>query len=179
MRDRLAEYVAELDELERQQTGEMIALEQQLVIVDAELAKLPENQEKVLRLRYVEGLYWTRIALITNYIEKYVFKIAKTTTSTKVDKQNEVVYIDTKNDRGIAILKNNVLEAVHDDDLEKLLESLGMLDAFNNGTLACSFCHEIITKRNLSSIFPSEDAIAFCCDNPSCIALLLSEDQSI
>ena len=71
-RDRLAEYVAELDELERLLTGEMIALEKQLVFVDAELAKLPENQEKVLRLRYVEGLYWTRIALITNYIEKFV-----------------------------------------------------------------------------------------------------------
>ena len=31
-RDRLAEYVAELDELERQLTGEMIALEKQLLL---------------------------------------------------------------------------------------------------------------------------------------------------
>ena len=76
-RDRLAEYAAELDELEQELTGEMIALEKQLVFVDAELVKLPENQEKVLRLRYLEGLNWTRIALITNYSEKYVFKIAK------------------------------------------------------------------------------------------------------
>ena len=67
MRDRLAEYVAELDELERQQTGEMIALEQQLVIVDAELAKLPENQEKVLRLRYVNCYTWNEIAKQTHY----------------------------------------------------------------------------------------------------------------
>ena len=67
MRDRLAEYVAELDELERQQTGEMIALEQQLVIVDAELAKLPENQEKVLRLRYVEGLSWNMVGHLAGY----------------------------------------------------------------------------------------------------------------
>ena len=61
-RDRLAEYVAELDELERQLTGELIALEKQLVFVDAELVKLPENQEKVLRLRYVEGLCCERIS---------------------------------------------------------------------------------------------------------------------
>ena len=66
-RDRLAEYVAELDELERQLTGEMIALEKQLVFVDAELAKLPENQEKVLRLRYVNCYTWNEIARQTHY----------------------------------------------------------------------------------------------------------------
>ena len=66
-RDRLAEYVAELDGLERQLTGEMIALEKQLVFVDAELAKLPENQEKVLRLRYLDGLKWKEIGTKLNY----------------------------------------------------------------------------------------------------------------
>lgn len=66
-RDRLAEYVAELDGLERELTGEMIALEKQLVIVDAELAKLPENQEKVLRLRYVDGMAWIKVANMTHY----------------------------------------------------------------------------------------------------------------
>ena len=66
-RDRLAEYVAELDELERQLTGEMIALEKQLAFVDAELAKLPENQEKVLRLRYVNCQTWNEIAHQTHY----------------------------------------------------------------------------------------------------------------
>lgn len=66
-RDRLAEYVAELDELERQLTGEMIALEKQLVVVDAELTKLPENQEKVLRLRYVEGMSWNVVGNLAGY----------------------------------------------------------------------------------------------------------------
>ena len=66
-RDRLAEYVAELDALERQLTGEMITLEKQLVVVDTELAKLPENQEKVLRLRYVEGMEWEKVAREVGY----------------------------------------------------------------------------------------------------------------
>ena len=69
-RDRLAEYVAELDALERELTGEMIALEKQLVVVDAELAKLPENQEKVLRLRYIDGLSWRKISDLINYSER-------------------------------------------------------------------------------------------------------------
>ena len=80
-RDRLAEYVAELDGLERQLTGEMIALEKQLVVVDAELAKLPENQEKVLRLRYVEGLNWRNISEITNYSERQCIRFTKRTSS--------------------------------------------------------------------------------------------------
>ena len=71
MRDRLAENVAELDELERQLTGEMIALEKKLVIVDAELAKLPENQEKVFSARYVKGLSWNSVAIHTNYSISY------------------------------------------------------------------------------------------------------------
>lgn len=75
-RDRIAEYVAELDELERQLTGEMIALEKQLVVVDAELAKLPENQEKVLRLRYVEGMNWRKVADKVGYSTRQAIRIA-------------------------------------------------------------------------------------------------------
>lgn len=76
-RDRLAEYAADMDELERELTGEMIALEKQLVMVDAELAKLPENQEKVLRLRYVEGMKWERISRKVNYSKQHCLKISK------------------------------------------------------------------------------------------------------
>ncbi len=70
-RDRLEEYVTELDELERQLTGEMIALEKQLVFMDAELEKLPENQEKVLRLRFMDGLSWRDVSKKTNYCERH------------------------------------------------------------------------------------------------------------
>lgn len=74
-RDRLAEYVVELDELERQLTGEMIALEKQLVIVDAELAKLPENKEKVLRLRFLEGFSWDKVAKKSSYSTRHCVRI--------------------------------------------------------------------------------------------------------
>ena len=74
-RDRLAEYVAELDGLERQLTGDMIALEKQLVVVDVELTKLPENKEKVLRLRYIEKMSWNDVAKKVHYNERYCRKI--------------------------------------------------------------------------------------------------------
>lgn len=82
-RDRLAEYVAELDGLERHLTGEMIALEKQLVAVDMELAKLPENQEKVLRLRYLEGLGWEKLARRVGYCARQCRRI-----QTKMFEQN-------------------------------------------------------------------------------------------
>lgn len=73
-RDRLAEYVAEMDELERELTGEMIALEKQLAVVDAELAKLPENKGEILRLRYIDGMKWRKIAETIHYCERYCRK---------------------------------------------------------------------------------------------------------
>ena len=76
-RDRLAEYAAELDDLERELTGEMITLEKQLTIVDAELAKLPENQEKVLRLRYLEGMNWQNVASKARYCERQCLRLSK------------------------------------------------------------------------------------------------------
>lgn len=74
--DRLADYAAELDELECELTGEMIALEKQIAVVEAELAKLPENQEKVLRLRYLNGLTWMQVSKRANYCERYCRKLS-------------------------------------------------------------------------------------------------------
>lgn len=76
-RDRLAEYAAELDELERELTGEMITLEKQLVIVDSELAKQAEKQERILRLRYEEGLSWERVSKKSHYCDRYCRRLCK------------------------------------------------------------------------------------------------------
>jgi len=75
-RDRLAEYAAELDELEHELTGEMIALEKQLAFVDAELTKLPEIQEKVLRLKHLEGMSWRRVSENLGYCERQCRRLA-------------------------------------------------------------------------------------------------------
>lgn len=61
-RDRLAEYVGELDDLERHLTSELITLEHEMQAVDHALSQLPQNQERVLRLRYCEGLKWRRVS---------------------------------------------------------------------------------------------------------------------
>lgn len=66
-RDRLAEYVGELDDLEQHLTQETITLEHAVQAVDQGLEALPENQEKVLRLRYCEGLPWKLVGSRAGY----------------------------------------------------------------------------------------------------------------
>ena len=75
--DRLAEYVAELDELERKLTAEVIALERRLTSLDAALGALPPNHEQILRLRYCDGLPWAEVARRTNYCERQCKRVGK------------------------------------------------------------------------------------------------------
>lgn len=64
------------------------------------------------------------------------------------------------------------LRAVHDQDLEKLLEGLGILGKFKRGKLECKFCHRIITFNNLHSLFPQSGDIKLVCDRPKCVRTL-------
>jgi hypothetical protein len=59
--------------------------------------------------------------------------------------------------------------AVHDQDLEKVLEGLGILHKFKRGELKCKFCDRIITLENLHSIFPQSGDIKLVCDSYRCI----------
>lgn len=61
------------------------------------------------------------------------------------------------------------LKAVHDDDLEAFLRSLGMLGNINAGKVRCSVCGTLITTENLGALYPSSGAIKVLCDLPSCI----------
>jgi len=76
-RDRLAEYVAELDELERKLTAEVIALEKRLCSLDAALSLLPSAHEQILRLRYCDGLPWAEVAKRTHYCERQCKRVGK------------------------------------------------------------------------------------------------------
>lgn len=68
-----------------------------------------------------------------------------------------------------ALMKNESVQAVHDDDLSSLLNSLGYLEKVVKGDCRCAFCERIITIDNLGSILPQGDGIAFSCDSPECI----------
>lgn len=66
------------------------------------------------------------------------------------------------------------LKAVHDNDLEEVLGSLGLSSKIKAGELKCSFCKEVITLENLHSLFPDSGAIKSTCANPDCVKLLMA-----
>ena len=75
VKDRLAVQMSELLALLEERSNRVIELEQELGDIDSWLDSLPEQQAKVMRLRYVEGMKWETVAEKTHYSEKHVFKI--------------------------------------------------------------------------------------------------------
>jgi len=80
-----------------------------------------------------------------------------------------------KEGRGVQLMKEDTIKAVHDDDIEEFFKSLDVYEDFISGKLVCYNCGTTITKENLYSIFPKNDEVTICCDNPECIACLFRE----
>lgn len=72
-RDRMAEYVVKLEELEQQRQTVNVEYEMLLNEVDKWLATLPENEAEVIRKRYIEEFHgWQRVAWQMHYSERMV-----------------------------------------------------------------------------------------------------------
>ena len=69
------------------------------------------------------------------------------------------------------MIKENI-KVVHDNDLNKLLKSLGIYDEVINGHKKCKFCGDIIDLNNLETIFPESGDIKFNCNKSSCLSRL-------
>ena len=79
------------------------------------------------------------------------------------------------------ILDKKVINAIHEDDLEKYLEKLGLLTKINKGEINCYFCKEKIEIKNLDCVFAYENDIKFCCDKISCyvkLSEITNKDQA-
>ena len=65
--------------------------------------------------------------------------------------------------------KREKLRAVHDNDLEEFLSSVGVLKKLEGGNYNCLVCNANITLENLGAIYPKDNEINFICDRLSCI----------
>jgi len=65
------------------------------------------------------------------------------------------------------------LRAVHDDDLDTLLESLKLSRDLEAGRLRCRVCGTQMTRENLLALLPDYDAISLVCSNPACLKGIL------
>lgn len=66
-RDAIGEAVAKMQELRADLLRELVALEEHLRTVERWLDTLPPNKAAVLRLRYVDGYSWPKVAEYANY----------------------------------------------------------------------------------------------------------------
>ncbi len=65
------------------------------------------------------------------------------------------------------------ITAVHDDDLEDFLASIGILNKIKSGKVHCKFCKDVIDIRNLQSVFPDSGSIGVVCNKEYCIRMFL------
>jgi len=66
------------------------------------------------------------------------------------------------------------ISAVHDDDLEEFLASIGALGDIKAGVAHCKFCSDPMTLHGLQYVFPDSGAVAFVCNKEPCIRRFLT-----
>jgi hypothetical protein len=74
-------------------------------------------------------------------------------------------------------MEKHVIRAVHEQDLQDLLESLGLTELMARGELRCGICGSTINLDNLLCIYPSGDEVKVCCKNQVCYKSVLSEAE--
>jgi hypothetical protein len=60
------------------------------------------------------------------------------------------------------------INAVHKQDLDRYLDSLGIKEQVASGTLLCTVCEERIYKTNIGAIYPFQNEIKVSCNKPAC-----------
>ncbi|HLA82413.1 MAG TPA: hypothetical protein VJP78_12475 [Thermoleophilia bacterium] len=65
------------------------------------------------------------------------------------------------------------IRAVHDDDLDAVLDRLGLGGKLRAGDLKCRICGEIVTRETLQALFPDSGTIKVLCNKPSCMTGLI------
>ena len=66
-------------------------------------------------------------------------------------------------------MATETIQAIHDDELDEFLKSLGLLSDFNARRLRCWFCDDVIDSSNLETIFPVSGTIKLACCKPTCV----------
>ena len=72
-------------------------------------------------------------------------------------------------------MEKGSIKAIHDDDLDSFLCSLGLLHSVKNGEVNCTFCKKGVGLQNLHAVFPREKQILLCCSRASCTIKLKEE----
>ena len=72
-------------------------------------------------------------------------------------------------------MRTEPLKAVHDDDLDILLDRLGLSGELRAGRLRCKVCEDTITRDTLQALFPDSGIIRVICSKPLCMKQFLRD----
>jgi DNA-directed RNA polymerase specialized sigma subunit len=75
--DRLSRDMVKLDELERSLIEAALTYEDEAILAEDVIEQLPEQQQTIIRYRYIGGLRWADVAAKTNYSIQHCFFIHK------------------------------------------------------------------------------------------------------
>lgn len=65
------------------------------------------------------------------------------------------------------------ITAVHDDDLEVFLTSIGSIHDIKAGKIKCKFCRDVISLETLQAVIPESGSINYICNKPLCLQDLM------
>lgn len=64
--------------------------------------------------------------------------------------------------------EKDIIKAIHVDDLEALLENLGLLTQIKNGTLFCGICQVPLALDKISALYTKNGTPFLVCDKDAC-----------
>jgi len=67
---------------------------------------------------------------------------------------------------------DSVLNIVHDDNLEELLDNLELLTPIRQEKVKCKFCKNPVKLDTINGIFPESNTIKISCNQPECVIAL-------
>ncbi len=70
-------------------------------------------------------------------------------------------------------MQRESIAAVHDDDLESFLTSIGSIHDVKSGKIKCKFCRDTIDLENLQAVIPDSGSISYICNKPQCLRDLI------
>jgi len=63
----------------------------------------------------------------------------------------------------------NVVKAIYDSDLEKILKKLGLYERLLKGELKCAICGRPLTLENLGGLYRENGEVKLVCESIQCL----------
>lgn len=75
--DKMASMVSEIVDLLGKLDERRVRIEEGMQEIERAFDALPDQQRRIMRLRYIEGMSWKKIARETHYAESHLIKIQR------------------------------------------------------------------------------------------------------